>query len=66
MRHELGWWNPEDMHHMYGNWGTSWDWLWMTLMILFSACAIAAIAYWAGRRSLSHQDSHKPPAPPIT
>jgi hypothetical protein len=49
-------------HHMYGTWGTPWDWLWMTLMILFWACVIAAVGYWAGRKAQPHHDGHKPPA----
>lgn len=52
------------MHHMYGSWGTSVDWLWMTLMILLWIVVIGAVVYAATRLALHHD--HKPgqPAPP--
>jgi heme/copper-type cytochrome/quinol oxidase subunit 2 len=44
---------------MYGNWGSAYDWLWMTLMILLWVVVIGAVVYTAVRLALQHQ--HRPP-----
>jgi putative membrane protein len=46
-------------HHMYGSWGSAWDWLWMTLMIVFWLAVVGGIVYVAVRLALDHQQ--KPP-----
>lgn len=45
-------------HHMYGSWSSSWDWLWMTLMVLLWLVVVGGIVYAAVRLALSHQ--HQP------
>ncbi len=42
-------------HHMYGSWGTGWDWLWMTFMVLLWIAVIGGIVYAAVRIAISHQ-----------
>ena len=42
------------MHHMYGSWGTGWDWLWMTLMMLLWLAVIGGVVYAAVRMALPH------------
>ena len=44
---------------MYGNWGSAYDWLWMTLMILLWVVVIGAVVYTAVRLALQRQD--RPP-----
>jgi hypothetical protein len=46
-------------HHMYGNWGSGLDWLWMTLMIVFWLAVLGGIVYVAVR--LANQHDRKPP-----
>jgi hypothetical protein len=47
------------MHHMYGNWNSGWDWLWMTTMMVFWVVVLGGIVYAAVRLALQHQQ--KPP-----
>ena len=48
-------------HHMYGSWGSGWDWLWMTFMVLLWLVVIGGVVYAAVRIALSHQhgDQHR-------
>jgi ABC-type Fe3+ transport system permease subunit len=46
-------------HNMYGNWGSAWDWLWMTLMVVFWLAVLGGVVYAAVR--LAHQRQQKPP-----
>ena len=47
------------MHHMYGNWNSGWDWLWMILMVLLWGVVLGGVVYAAVRLALQHQQ--KPP-----
>lgn len=47
------------MHHMYGDWNSGLDWLWMTLMMLVWIAVVGGIVYAAVRLALGHQ--RKPP-----
>jgi hypothetical protein len=47
------------MHHMYGDWNSGLDWLWITLMMLLWIVVIGGIVYAAVRLALEHQ--RKPP-----
>ena len=42
-------------HHMYGSWGTGWDWLWMTFMMLVWLVVVGGIVYAVVRAARSHQ-----------
>ena len=42
-------------HHMYGSWGTGWDWLWMTFMMLAWLAVVGGVVYAAVRIAISHQ-----------
>jgi hypothetical protein len=46
-------------HHMYGSWGSGWDWLWMTLMVVFWLAVLGGVVYAAVR--LAHAHDQKPP-----
>lgn len=46
-------------HHMYGSWGSSWDWLWMTLMALVWLVVVGGVIYVAVRLAFQHEQ--KPP-----
>jgi heme/copper-type cytochrome/quinol oxidase subunit 2 len=48
-------------HHMYGDWGSGLDWLWMTLMMLVWLVVLGGIVYAAVRLALQHQHQQKPP-----
>lgn len=48
-------------HHMYGNWGSAWDWLWMTFMVVLWLVVIGAIVYAAVRLAVQHEHQQKPP-----
>lgn len=47
------------MHHMYGNWGSTWDWLWMTVMVFVWVVVLGGVVYAAVRLVLKHEQ--KPP-----
>lgn len=47
------------MHHMYGNWGSAHEWLWMTLMGVLWLVVLVAVVYTAVRLAVRHE--HKPP-----
>ena len=47
-------------HHMYGSWGSAWDWLWMTLMMLFWLAVVGGVIYAAVRLAVRHEQ--RPPA----
>ena len=47
------------MHHMYGDWNSGLDWLWITLMMLLWIAVVGGIVYAAVRLALDHQ--RKPP-----
>ena len=49
------------MHHMYGNWNSAWDWLWVTLMMLVWLIVIAGVVYAAVRLANQHERQPKPP-----
>jgi hypothetical protein len=42
-------------HDMYGSWGTGWDWLWMTFLMLLWLAVIGGVVYASVRIALSHQ-----------
>jgi len=46
-------------HHMYGSWGSSWDWLWMSLVMFGWLVVLGGIVYVAVRFALQNQQ--KPP-----
>ncbi len=43
------------MHHMYGGWDSSWDWLWISLMAILWILVLAAVVYGAVWLALDHQ-----------
>ncbi len=45
--------------HMYGDWNSGWDWLWMSMMMFAWLVVLGGIVYAAVR--LAHQHSKKPP-----
>ena len=47
------------MHHMYGDWNTGLDWLWMTLMMLVWIAVLAGVVYATVRLATDRQ--RKPP-----
>ena len=49
------------MHHMYGNWNSAWDWLWITLMMLFWFVVVGGVVYAAVRLANQHDHQSKPP-----
>lgn len=48
------------MHHMYGNWNSSWDWLWITLMMVFWVIVLGGVVYAAVRMAIRHDRPHEP------
>jgi heme/copper-type cytochrome/quinol oxidase subunit 2 len=48
-------------HHMYGSWGSAWDWLWMTFMVILWLGVIGAVVYAAVRLATQHEHNQKPP-----
>ncbi len=42
-------------HHMYGNWDSGWDWLWMTLVMLGWLVVLGGVVYAAVRVAVSHE-----------
>ena len=51
-------------HHMYGDWNSTWDWLWITLMMFFWVVVIGAVVYAAARLANQHDRQSKPPVSP--
>lgn len=48
-------------HHMYGDWDSGWDWLWMTLTMLVGLVVLGGVVYAAVRLALQNQHQQKPP-----
>ncbi len=46
-------------HQMYGSWGSGWDWLWMTFVVLFWLAVIAGVVYAVVRLAVSHEHQHQ-------
>lgn len=53
------------MHHMYGSWNSSWDWLWISLMTVLWVIALGTVVYVAVRMALHHEHNghDAPPSP---
>ena len=51
------------MDHMYGNWNSSWDWAWMTLMMLFWLAVLGGVIYAAIRIALHDDRGNRTPRP---
>jgi hypothetical protein len=51
------------MHHMYGNWGSSLDWLWISLMTVLWIIVLGAFVYGAVRMGLHHKHDDTRSAP---